>query len=209
MERMNPLACCAVVFALAVTFVPQVFGQDKESQAQELVAKAKELARAKDFVEAIACMKKAVALAPHSDLYLAMTSDYELKAGKFADGVEHAMQAIKLNDKDGGYFVIAAANAYADQDLDRAGAFCEQVLSKGPQVFGLRACQDAHFLQGLLVKNQFTLFWNLDPKRGRMANGAFAVCLPKDGLPYQTVTYEISDVKSHRLIKGEVNDVLS
>src|SRR4029077_9706021 len=138
--------------------IPQIFGQDGESQAKQLVAKAQELAGAKDFVEAIAFMKKAVALAPRNDLYLAMTSDYELKAGKFADGVEHATQAIKLNDKDGGYFVIAAANAYADQDLDRARAFCEQVLSKGPQVFGPRACQDAQFLQGLLVKNQFTLF---------------------------------------------------
>jgi tetratricopeptide (TPR) repeat protein len=183
--------------------------QDTGDQAKQLVAKAQELAHAKDFTAAIDHMKKAIALAPTNDLYLAMTSDYELKAGKFADGVEHAMRAIKLNDKDGGYFVIGAANAYGSQDLEKTRALCEQVLRKGPTAFGLRACQDAQFLRDLTMEKEYTLFWNLDPKRGRMANGAFAVCLPKTGLPYQNTTYEIGDVKSHRLIKGDVNDVLA
>jgi tetratricopeptide (TPR) repeat protein len=197
--------------ALLLTFVtsPVSFGDSADAQAKQLAAKAQELAQVKDFEGAIAHMKKAVALAPRNDLYLAMTSDYELKAGKFADGLEHAMQAIKLNDKDGAYFVIAAANAYSDQDLERARHFCDEVLNKGPKVFGPRACHDAQTIQDLLAKKEYTLFWNLDPKRGRSANGSFAVCLPKSGLPYQSVTYEISDVKSHRLIKGDVNDILS
>jgi transglutaminase-like putative cysteine protease len=41
-----------------------------------------------------------------------------------------------------------------------------------------------------------------------MANGAFAIAMPKSGLPYQNATYEIGDVKSHKLVKGEVDDVL-
>jgi tetratricopeptide (TPR) repeat protein len=197
------------VFLCMLASAPLAFAQDAGDQAKQLVAKAQECAHAKDFAAAIAHMKNAIALAPGNDLYLAMTSDYELKAGQFSAGIEHAMRAIKLNDKDGGYFVIAAANAYGGQDLERTRTLCEQVLSKGPMAFGLRACQDAQFLRDLTMEKEYTLFWNLDPKRGRMANGAFAVCLPKNGLPYQSVTYEIGDVKSHRLIKGDVNDVLS
>src|SRR5205814_9882921 len=34
------------------------------------------------------------------------------------------------------------------------------------------------------------------------------IAMPKDGLPYQNVTYEISGVKNHKLVKGEVDDVL-
>jgi tetratricopeptide (TPR) repeat protein len=203
-----PASCAAVVFFM-LACGPLSFAQDAGDQAKQLVAKAQELAHAKDFVAAIAHMEKAIPLAPGNDLYLAMTSDYELKAGRFSDGVEHAMRAIKLNDKDGGYFVIAAANAYGGQDLERTRSLCEKVLNKGPMAFGLRACQDAQFLRDLTIEKEYTLFWNLDPKRGRMINGAFAVCLPKNGLPYQSVTYEIGDVKSHRLIKGDVNDVLS
>jgi len=181
----------------------------QDAYAKQLLAKARELAQAKDFVGAIAHMIKASALEPRNDLYLAMISDFELKAGKFTDGVAHAREAIRLNDKDGGYYVVAAANSYWDQDLDAARDYCDQVLKKGPQVFGPRACQDARYLQDLMVKKQYTLFWNLDPKKGRMANGAFAVSMPRSGLPYQTVTYEIEGDRSHRLVKGEVNDVLS
>ncbi len=61
----------------------------------------------------------------------------------------------------------------------------------------------------MIAKKELTLFWHLDPKKGRPANGAFAISLPKTGLPYQSVTFEISDVKSSRLLKGDVNDVLT
>jgi tetratricopeptide (TPR) repeat protein len=184
-------------------------GQGPGADAKELVAKAQKHAKAKEFAQAIAVMKQVIALAPRNDLYLAMNADYEMKAGRFAEGLEHATQAIKLNPKEGAYFVIAAANAYGEQNLEQARAFCDEVLTKGPKLFSPQACRDALLVKDFLVKKEFTLFWNLDPKRGKMVNGAFAVCLPKDGLPYQTVTYEIRDVKSHRLIKGEVNDMVS
>jgi tetratricopeptide (TPR) repeat protein len=183
-------------------------GQDGAADAKQLVAKAKDLADAKDFAAAAVQMKKAVALDPKNDLYLAMTGDYELKAGNFAAGLEHAVQAIKLNDKVGAYYVIAAANAYSDQEVERAREFCEQVLKKGPNVFGPQACQDALLVKDLLVKKEFTLYWNLDPKKGKMTGGSFAVMLPKDGLPYQKVSYQITDVKSDRFVKGDINDTL-
>ena len=52
------------------------------------------------------------------DLYLALASDFEREAGLFADGLAHAQQAgMKINDKVGAYYVLAAANAYGNQDV--------------------------------------------------------------------------------------------
>ncbi len=180
-----------------------------DTSAKDFVAQAKERGEARDFAQAITLMKKALALSPKNDLFWAITSDLELKAGKFADGAEHAAEAIKLNDKDGGYFVVGAANAYGNHDLGLARAYCEQVLAKGPGVYGRRACQDAMNLKDLLIKKEYTLFFNLDPQKARSTSGTFQVSLPRNGLPYQSATFEIGDVKSHRLIKGDVNDVLA
>ncbi len=58
------------------------------------------------------------------------------------------------------------------------------------------------------MKKTYTVYWNLDPKNGRLVSGSFAVALPKNNLPYQTVTYELTGAQSHRLVKGEVNDIL-
>jgi tetratricopeptide (TPR) repeat protein len=192
---------------LLIPLASIVSGQSPD--AKQFAAKAEELAKDKNYVGAIELMKKASALEPKNDVYLAMTGEYEYKSGKFADGLEHAAAAIKLNDKNGAYFVIAAANAYGNQDLERAREYCEQVLSKGPQVFGPRNCFDAQGLSDAMAVKEYTLYWNLDPKKGKMANGAFAVSLPKNGVPFQSVKYEISDVKSSKFLKGDVNDTLS
>jgi tetratricopeptide (TPR) repeat protein len=181
--------------------------QDAE-QAKELVAKAQELAKSKELAPAIALMQKAVDLAPRNDSYLAFLSDLEYKAGKYAAGLEHAAQAIKLNDKVGAYYTLAALNAYKDQEIDRARAYCETVLKRGSD-FGSAAVKMAEFiLQEYLGKRTFTLFWKLDPKRGEMVKGTLSIAMPKTGLPYQTVTYEIAGVKSHKLVKGDANDML-
>jgi tetratricopeptide (TPR) repeat protein len=160
---MEPATHLIMIYLFMLISGPISLGQEGDAK---LAAQAQERAQAKDFEGAIALIKKASALAPRNDLYLALTSDYELKAGKFADGVRHAVEAMKLNDKEGAYVVLAAANAYWDQDLDGARAYCAQVLAKGPNVFAPRACQDAQYLQDLLVRKVYTLFWKLDPKQG-------------------------------------------
>src|SRR3989442_14763212 len=98
----HPFLGAVCLFALTLP----VRGQDAEQEAKQLAQKAQELGQAQKYDEAITAMKKAVQLAPKNDLYLAMTSDYEFKAGRFADGVEHALQAIKLNDKVGQYYAL-------------------------------------------------------------------------------------------------------
>jgi len=199
----------AILGANLYFFLPLALGQDAgEQEAKELVAKAQELAKAKELVQAIPLMKKAIQLAPKNDQYLAFLSDFEMKADQFADGLEHALAAIKLNDKVGAYYVLAAGNAFWDQDLDQARQYSNVLLKGGVKAFGPVSYRDAQMIDDLLAKKTFTLFWKLDPQKGRMVNGLYTIALPKDGLPYQKVSYEISGVKSHKLVKGEVNDLL-
>jgi tetratricopeptide (TPR) repeat protein len=199
------LAAC--LFALAP--VLSAFSQTaQEKEAQELVAKAQEMGKAQKYDEAIALMKKAIQLAPRNDLYLALTSDLEYKAGKFADGAEHALQAIKLNDKVGAYYTLVISNSFSDQELDRAREYCDLVLKGGPKQFGQGPFNDARILQDLLVKKTYIIYWNLDPQKVRLPPGPLAIAMPKTDLPNQTVTYEIGDVKSQKFVKGDTNDIL-
>ncbi len=181
--------------------------QNTDSDAKELVDKARAAGKAQKFTEAVALMKKALELAPGNDPYLGMTSEFEYRAGKYADGLQHALAAIKRNDKVGAYFALAAAHSLALQDLERARAYCDTIVKRGKE-FGPAAVQDAQNLLDQMGKKTFTLFYKLDPKKGRMVNGVLNVAMPKDGLPYQSASYEIGDVKSHKLIKGDVDNVL-
>jgi tetratricopeptide (TPR) repeat protein len=178
------------------------------ADANQLHEQAQKLAGEKKYDEAIEAMKEAVKAAPSNDLFLARLSDYEYKAGKYADGVKHALEAVRLNDKVGPYYVLVALNAYGDQDLARARDYCERVLKAGPAKFGEGACKDAKILLPLLLKRTYTLHWNLDPKNGRPSAGTYAVAVPKDNLAYQSASFEINGARSHRLVRGTVNDIL-
>jgi tetratricopeptide (TPR) repeat protein len=197
-----------VVGILALALARPAPGQDAEAEARKSAEEAVELAKGKKLDEAIAAMKKAIELAPRNDLYLARASDYEMQAGKFADGLEHAQKAIRLNGKVGAYYVLAAANAVGVQDLDRAREYCDHILKGGPKEFGEQACRDVDIVQGLLLPKIYTIFWDLNPARGRSVGGTLTVALPKTGLPYQGTTFEIKGARSHRLIKGVSNDLL-
>jgi len=197
----------SATFLLLAASLQAAVGQHADMDSKDLVAKAVELAKAQKYDQAIALMKKAVQVEPGNDAYLGVISDFEYQAGKYADGLAHALDAIKLNGKVGAYYVLAAGHAFWEQDLEQARTFCDLVLKRGKE-FGPAAVQNVQIIEDQLGKKKFTLLYNLDPKKGRMANGAFAIAMPRDGLPYQSVTYEISGVKSHKLIKGDVDDVL-
>jgi transglutaminase-like putative cysteine protease len=187
--------------------VLSAFAQDTPDEARQLYQQAQDLARAHKFDQAAAAMAKAIRLAPRNDLYLATASDYERQAGDYTAGVDHALQAIRLNDKVGAYYLLVAVNAYGAQDLDRAREYVDQVLKRG-QEFGAAAVKDARTIQARLVPVTYTLHWTLDPDKGRPVNGALPIAVPRNGLPYQSVTYEVKGVRSQRLAKGEANDVL-
>jgi tetratricopeptide (TPR) repeat protein len=193
---------------LTLASIPPAYGQSAAEEARQLAEKAQERAKAEKFDEAITLMKKALQLDPRNDEHLGRASLYEFKAGKFAEGLEHALQAVRLNDKVGAYHVLVAYNAVGEQDLELGRKHCELVLKRGPTEVGAEAYNEARLLQDVLVRKTYTLFWNLDPKKGRAVGATIAIALPKGDLPYQSVTFEISGAKSHRLVKGEVNDVL-
>jgi tetratricopeptide (TPR) repeat protein len=203
MIRTIPLS----LFVIACLIASAPFALGQEAEAKQLAEKSQELAKDKKFDQAIASMKKAIELTPRNDLYIATLSDYELKAGKFTDGLEHAAQAIKLNDKVGAYYVLAAANAYSDQEIDRAREYCETVLKREKE-FGSASAHDIRILLDQMLKKTWTLSFNLDPQKARIASGSIAVCMPRDGLPYQNVSYELTGARSSRLVKGDVNDIL-
>src|SRR4051794_27860615 len=194
---------------LALVPVTAGFGREAEQEVQQLLRKARDLAGDSKFDEAADTMKEALKLAPGNDLYLAMTSDFERQAGRFADGLEHARQAIKLNDKVGAYYVIAAANAYGDQDPETAREYVGTVLKGGPSAFGPGAVNDAKLIEGLLVKRTYTLYWDLDPRKGQAVGNVLEVALPKGDLPYQSLTYKVTGARSYRAVKNEANDVLA
>jgi transglutaminase-like putative cysteine protease len=202
----TPLFGTAAILALA--WALSAFGQDAAGDADKHFKEAQELAKGQKFDEAIAAIKKAIELAPRNDLYLATASDYEFRAGRYADGLEHALQAIKINDKVGAYYALVAANAIGTQDLDRAREYCEIILKRGPKEFGAATCNDAHTILDRLTPRTYTLYWVLDPRKGRAVGGRLTVAVPKDGLPYQSVTYQVEGARSQRLVKGEINDVV-
>jgi tetratricopeptide (TPR) repeat protein len=202
-----------LALALPLTFLGQSafgLGQDKDSaeEARQIFQQAQEMAKAQKFDQAIDTLKKALKLVPNNDQYLAHLSHFELKAGRYADGMEHALQALRLNDKVGAYYILVAGNAFGLQDVDRALDYCERVLKGGPRVYGPEPCKDATLLKDQLAKKTYTLFWTLDPSKGRALGGTVAVALPKDRLPSQSATFEIKGAKRHRVFKGYVNDII-
>jgi transglutaminase-like putative cysteine protease len=204
---MNPHRSIVLAAIGILALLPSARAQVASDEPQRLFEQAQGLAKSEKFDEAVVVMQKVLRLAPRNDRYLATASHYELKAGKFTDGLEHAVEAIRLNDKVGTYYVLAAANAYGDQDIEKARSYCERVL-KYAKEFGEGPCNDARIVQDLLVPKTYTLYWNLDPQKGRLVSGTFAVALPKGNLPYQSVTYDVKDARGQRLVKGDVNDVL-
>jgi transglutaminase-like putative cysteine protease len=210
--KRNLLLAAACTLALAFT-IPVPARGDAEEEAKELVQKADRLAREKKYDEAIEAMRKAVELAPRNDQYLMILSEIERRAGRFADGVEHARKAIEINDKVGLYYTLVVANAYGNEDPELALRYCKKVLDMGPEVAGQGAYNDARLYEGLLKPKTYTITWDLDPARLNATTRASMrdqvdVALPKDGLPYQSVTVQVKGAANARVIKGEVNDVL-
>ena len=162
---------------------------------------------------AVEAMKKVVKLDPKNDGHLATLSDLERQTGKYADGIEHALQAIKINDKVPTYYLLVAINAYNDQDLDLAREYCDKVLKGSSTQVSPSVLKDAQAIADMLTKQTYTLTWNLDPQKGLQTKGtvlgsALVVAVPKADLPYQTATYEVSGAQNYKLVKSDANDLM-
>src|SRR5437868_1884280 len=104
--KRNFLAVAGSIALLALVQGMPAFGQDAEQEARQLLEQAAEFEKAKKFEEAARVVRKVIKLVPGNDACLAVASHYERLAGDYAEGVEHALQAIKINDKVPAYFVL-------------------------------------------------------------------------------------------------------
>ena len=210
---MNRVPFLVVALACSLSLVqilPARGPAPAEQELQQLLQEAQKFLDAQKLDEAVAVLKKATKLAPNSDKLFASISDLERQTGKYADGIEHALQAIKLNDKVPTYYLLVAINAYNLQDLDRAREYCDLVLKRGGKELDPAVFKDATAIAALLTKQTYTINWTLDPQKGRQAtpNSSLVVTLPKTDLPYQTATYEVTGAQSFRIEKKDANDIL-
>jgi tetratricopeptide (TPR) repeat protein len=207
--KRNLFLVLGVSAVLVLAYAASSFGQDDTgAEAQKLFEQAQGLAKEKKLTEAISAMRKAVELAPRNDKYLAVLSDLEREGGKYAEGLEHAQRAIALNDKVAVYYILATANAYLSQDLERARTYCQKALELSASDPGSGSARDAKLLEGFLVKRTYTITWTLDPSKGKIVGDTLSIALPKGDLPYQKVSYEVTGARSHRVVKSEANDLM-
>ena len=202
----------ATMCLLALLLDAPADARGDEEDVPKLIQHAFELARDKKYDEALDTIQKALKKEPNNDRALMVASDIERRAGRFADGIRHAKDAIKVNDKEGLYYALVAANAYGNEEPELALEYCHKVIAMGPSKAGESVYKDAKAYEDMLVKKTYTITWNLDPSE-EMHRGFIRdylpIALPKDGLPYQSVTVQVKDAKSYRFVKGKVNDVVN
>src|SRR5262249_14782635 len=170
--------------------------------------RAQELVKARDYDGAADVLNQVVKLMPDNDQALFMAGEMERQAGRFADGLKHALQAIKINPNPGQYYILVAAIAHAPQDLKLARTYVQKVLDKSDREISPLERFNARLLDDVTTPKTYTIHWELDPRRGLPVNGTYAVALPRADLPGQKVTYDLTGVRSQRLVKPEANQVL-
>src|SRR6516165_6120864 len=182
-------ATICLLLAIAPGFV-----RGDEREAEILAREAERLAGDKKYDQAIEAIHKAVEMAPRNDRYLMVASEIERRAGRFADGVRHALAAIKINDKVGLYYALVAANAYGDQEPEMALEYCRKVIEMGESQVGAAVYRDTKAYEDMLLKKTYTITWNLDPsdpKHRKFVLDYLPIALPKGDLPYQQVTFQV------------------
>jgi tetratricopeptide (TPR) repeat protein len=181
-----------------------------EPDADDLVRQADRMTREKKYDAALDSIYKAIKKEPNNDRFRMIASEINRRAGRFAEGKRDALAAIRINDKVGLYYALVAANAYGNEEPEVALEYCRKVIDMGPRKAGEAVYKDAKAYEDMLVKKTYTITWKLDPSNPRhrkFIHDYIPVALPKDGLPYQSVAVQVKGAKSHRLIKGEANDV--
>lgn len=207
------------IVALVCLFVPILIAlaDDEEPDVETLVKQADQLAREKKFDEALVAIRKAIQKEPNNDRWLMVASEINRRAGHFADGKRDALAAIRIHKERGNngaalalYYALVAGNAYGNEEPELALEYCRKVIDLGPSKAGESVYKDAKTYEDLLLKKTYTITWKCDPSNPRhrkFIRDSIPVALPKDGLPYQSVAVQIKGAKSHRIIKGEANDV--
>jgi tetratricopeptide (TPR) repeat protein len=196
------------VAATLVLVAGLAWGQkDAKTDLDKLLEQVPSLVKEEKNEQAVEVLRKVLTLAPQNDRYLAAASDLERKTGQYAEGFEHALQAIKINDKVGVYYVLAAGNALGMQDLKQAQRYAELAVKFTSSSNDI-GYQDARNLNDLLHRKIYTITWNLDPKKGQMTGNRFEIALPRADLPYQTMEFKVQGARRSTVKRTEANDLL-
>jgi hypothetical protein len=177
-------------------------------EADKLVKQAQDLVEARKFDEAVEAVKKACKLVPDNALCWGIASDIHRKAGRFAEGIEYGLQAVKLDPKDPTYCFLVAANAAANQDLKLAREYNKKVLDKGEGAVKASIYHDARQLDDAISVKTYAIHWDLNPRNGIVQGGVARIALPRGDLPGQSVKYEVKGARSSKLLKTEANHLL-
>jgi len=184
-------------------------GQDKaDSDPVKLFAIAQELAKDVKLDEALGTIKKAIALDPKNDRYLALASNVARLAGKYAEGVQFAEQAIKINDQVAAYQALLAFNACKDRDMDLCRDACKKALALSPQSLDQESYRELLLLNHLVGLRKLKFSWPLDPRKGLARSGSYPLAVPPEQMKGQSATYEITGARSFKAVKQGDNSVL-
>ena len=197
-----------LVLALPFLTDSRSLGQDAGKKAQQFFEQAQAQEKDKKYDLAVKSMQQAIKLAPRNDAYLAYASHVERLAGNYAEGTDHALQAIAINSKVGWYYAAVAFNAHANRDVERARDYCKKAVALGPKSVGKENVEIAQRILEELSDHVYTINWVMDPKKGLIEDGTLALPLPSTNLPFQKSEWEVSGVKEHKIVVREGNDLL-
>jgi transglutaminase-like putative cysteine protease len=183
-------------------------GRAVARDVEQFIRQADQLAREKKLDEALDAIHKALKEAPDNELALFVAAQIERRAGRFAEGLEHSLAAIKLSDSKPVYYVLGAACAYGAHDGEQALQLVRKALAKRKDALGPEIYREARLYESLVAPATYTVTWNLDPRKGAFTGTAMQIAVPKLELPYQTTMVKVKGAASSRVVRGDVNDIV-
>jgi transglutaminase-like putative cysteine protease len=195
--------CWLLGFALALPCIGYAQGD-----AANLFVQAQEQQKDGKLDEALGTIKKAIQLEPKNDRYLAFASNVARLAGKYAEGVQLARQAIQINDRVALYHAVLAFNACRQRDLDLCREACKKALALPPQYFDEEGYRELVTLNDLVGVRKLRFTWPLDPKKGLARSGSYPLAVPPEKVKGQSARYEVTGAKSFKSVKQGDNNVL-
>jgi transglutaminase-like putative cysteine protease len=181
---------------------------DADKSAGKLFASAQGLLKEGKADEALGAIKKALELEPKNEGYLLFASNAARIASKFAEGIQFAQQAVKLNDQSAVAHALVAFNAVKDHDLDLCRAACKKALALSPQSLDAEGYRELVLLNELVGVRKLKFSWPLNPRKGVARQGSYPVVVPPEKIKGQAATYEVTGAKSFKTVTQGLNSVL-
>ena len=121
----------------------------EKQQAQQFANQATRLATQQKYAEAADAMAEALKLDPKNDAYLAFAAKTASAAGKHADALKYAQDAVQINPMNPGHHAQLMRSAFLARDFDQAKESANKVVAFGAARAGKEAFAEA---KNLLAK---------------------------------------------------------